>query len=185
MIAMFCIGTPGQCPRMFITTDEVEARAQLHEGEVCFNQANYVAAPHIINAEGSALVVAGVPLDVQREAKWIEARNYRDAYSTSGCTTALGRVDTNTDAQRNINGAATAAMIAKVSGVPFSVDWTMADNSVVTHNEDQMIAMGLTVVGFLSACQKAGTAIRDKIAVADIAGLSALDITGGYPANGA
>lgn len=131
-------------------------------------------------------VITEVPrdqqIDVRRALRWEEARAYRDQRVDGGCITALGRVDTDADSQRKIVGAVTAAMIAKQAGAAFSIDWTMADNSVVTHTADQLISMGMAVTAFLSACQRAGTAIRDAIDAAISAdALAAIDITIGYP----
>ncbi len=140
--------------------------------------------------EQTLILVDGAPterprpvgLNVAKATRWDEAKSHRDLTASSGCITALGRVDTDADSQRKIVGAVTAAMIAKQAGAPFSIDWTMADNSVVTHSADQLIAMGMAVTAFLSACQNAGTAIRDAIDAAISAdALAAIDITIGYP----
>ncbi|UAK24175.1 DUF4376 domain-containing protein [Sphingomonas nostoxanthinifaciens] len=125
---------------------------------------------------------AAVALDVARVAAWADALAYRNARQTGGCLTPLGRVDTDADSQRKISGAALAALIAKSAGQAFSIDWTMADNSVVTHDAAAMIAMGMAVTQYLDACQKAGTAKREQIeAAADEAVLASIDVTTGYP----
>ena len=127
-------------------------------------------------------VTADYTVDEFRAIRWTEAKAHRDHVSTSGCITPLGRVDTDADSQRKIVGAATAALIARTVGQPFTVNWTMQDNSVVPHDADQMIAMGMAVVAFLGACQDAGTAVRAGfLAAQDNAALAAVDITAGYP----
>lgn len=136
------------------------------------------------SVDGTQLIAVIRPLDAAKTGKWNQAKNYRDNYASGGCATPSGLIDTDADSQNKLNGAVTAAMISKQASAPFSVDWTMADNSVVTMNADALIAAGMAVVTFLNACQGAGTAIRQSIdAAADQATLDTIDITAGYPAN--
>ena len=121
-------------------------------------------------------------LDVLRAARWAEAKAVREAKATGGCETPLGRVDTDPESQRKINGAVTGALVAQAAGQPFAVAWTMADNSVVDHDAAAMIAMGMAVLAHIDACQVAGTAIRGAIdAAADADAIAAINIEEGYP----
>lgn len=117
-----------------------------------------------------------------RDLRWGEAKAYRDAKAVAGCATPLGRVQTDEASCLKINGAVTAAMVSQAAGQPFSIDWTMEDNSVVTHSGAELIAMGMTVVAFMNGCQQAGTAIRTAIDNAGTAeAIAAIDIEAGYP----
>jgi hypothetical protein len=82
--------------------------------------------------DGAVQISAAAPptptLDDLKADRWSLARNYRDKIMEGTCSTPSGRIDTDDDSQRKINGAATAAFIAKSDAQPFSVDWTMADN---------------------------------------------------------
>jgi hypothetical protein len=80
----------------------------------------------------------------------------RDICEWRGCETAKGRVDTDEASQRKINGKCLEAIAASYGGIPgWSVDWTMADNQVVPHNADEMIAMALAVSAHVSAAHVA------------------------------
>jgi hypothetical protein len=116
--------------------------------------------------------------------RWQEALAFRSARQDGGCMTPHGRVDTDPDSQRKINGAATAALVTQLQNIAFPpIGWTMADNSVVVHDRASVIAMGLAVVSFLNDCQAAGTAIRNEIDAAEtIEQVAAIDIKAGFPA---
>jgi hypothetical protein len=81
------------------------------------------------------------------------------------------------------------ALMAKTFGQPFSIVWTMADNSNVEHDADQMLALGMAVGQFMNACHQNLIAIRAAIAaivatgdpVADQAALDAVDLEAGWP----
>lgn len=121
-------------------------------------------------------------LPVLRRRRWEQAKFVRDARMQAGCATPLGRVDTDDDSQRKINGAVSGAMIAALSGQPFTIDWTMSDNAIVTHDGPAMMAMGIAVLTYLAQCQAAGTAARAAIdAAGDAAAIAAVDIEAEYP----
>ncbi len=125
-----------------------------------------------------------VPIEVLRSQLWEKALAYRDSRMAAGCMTPAGPVDTDLTSQQKITSVGATALASKVMGGSFTVSWTMQDNSVVPLDADGMLAMGLAVTYYVSACQYAGTAIRDQIDTAhDAAALAAIDITAGYPAN--
>jgi hypothetical protein len=182
--SMYAIGVPGVHPRIILSTPHREdAEIQAQAGEVCLLLTDIPAEPYILTADGTQLSTVAVPLSQLQAAAWVQARAYRDHRQESGCETPLGRVDTDSDSQRKINGAVTAAMVAAMTGAEFApITWTMTDNTPVVHDAAAMIAMGMTVVAFLDACQNAGTAVRAAIEAApDETALAAVDITAGYP----
>jgi hypothetical protein len=109
-------------------------------------------------------------------------RRRRDRAEFSGCDTPLGRMDTDADSQRKVNGSVTMALIAQAAGQPFAIDWTMADNSSVTHDAAAMIAAGVAVGLHVSACHANGVALKAAIdAATDVVELAAVDIEEGWP----
>lgn len=136
-------------------------------------------------ADGEAIYVRPRTVDpdealtLARLRRWEAAKLVRDAHIDSGCMTPLGRVDSDEASRLNISGAVQTALIAQAAGQPFSIDWTMADNSVVSHDGPATVAMGLAVAGFVSACHEAARAIRVAIEAADDPDTT--DIEGGYP----
>lgn len=121
-------------------------------------------------------------LAIARLQRWEAAKLIRDAHIDSGCMTPLGRVDSDEASRLNISGAVQAALIAQAAGESFAIDWTMADNSVVSHNGSAMVAMGLAVASYVSACHEAARLLRVAIEdAADLAAVEAIDIEVGWP----
>jgi hypothetical protein len=87
----------------------------------------------------------------------------RDAAQDGGADTPFGRMDSNSRSREFLNGAAQLALMAKLAGNPFSVDWTLADNSTVTLDADQMIAAAAAVAAHVDAMQQRGRALKSRI----------------------
>lgn len=103
----------------------------------------------------------------------------RDAVEWSGCATPHGPIDTDPDSQRKIGGGSTAALVL---GAAFSKDWRMSDDTIVTLDNEQMIAVGLYVVAHVDACQQRKNALDAEIeAATTLAELDAIDIESGWP----
>lgn len=118
----------------------------------------------------------------QRVLVWGAVREARDRAEWWGCSTPLGRADSDPDSQRKVAGAVQLAMIAQSGGVPFSIDWTMQDNSSVTHDAAAMITLGVAVGQHVAACHAVALAKRSAIEAAEnIEALTAIDIEGGWP----
>lgn len=116
--------------------------------------------------------------DLKAQAKNV-VRNLRDLAEWGGCNTSGGRVDSDPESQRKTNGSVTMALIA---GAAFSIEWRMADNSVVTFNHDQMIAVGVALGLHVSACQNRKNELDAAIdAASSETTLAAIDLTAGWP----
>ena len=121
-------------------------------------------------------------LESLKQAAWAIVREDRDRRISGGCETPLGRVDTDADSRGLIAGAVQMAMLSQMLSQPYSVDWSMEDNTVATHSAAQMITMGLTVGGYVEDCHARGRAIRGAIdAAADEAELAAIDTESNWP----
>lgn len=96
--------------------------------------------------------------------------------------TTIGAVQNDDRSKILINGAFNMASMAKAAGQAFSVNWTLADNSVADLDADAMIGMALQVGGYIAAVQDRSNALRALIeAAADQAALDAIDLTAGWP----
>ena len=124
-----------------------------------------------------------VSLAAAQATRWAAAKAYRATRRTGGCSTALGRVQTDMASREAITSAATDATNSKLALPSWSIDWTMEDNSIKTHNATQMIAMATAVRIYTNACQTASQTIRKAIyATTTTAAVATVDITAGYPA---
>lgn len=117
------------------------------------------------DAEGNPCFPEGVPdavplapgywdavdLAAARAQKKAEIKSQRAVHEFGGLSVAPhGTFDTDPESQRKINGSVTMATLL---GAAFTIDWRMADNSIVTLDHDGMIAVGLAVGQHVSACQ--------------------------------
>lgn len=122
-------------------------------------------------------------LDGLRARRWDDVKARRDQAEWAGCATPLGRVDTDPDSQRKAGGAVQMAMIAQAAGTTFALDWTMQDNSTVTHDAPAMIAMGVAIGQHVAACHEAALAKRGAIDAAATADeIASVGLDDGWPA---
>lgn len=68
--------------------------------------------------------------------------------------------------KENISGAALAAMMAKLSNQPFSIAWTLADNTVKVLDGDAMQALGLAMVAYIDSLHNTARSLRNQIEAA-------------------
>lgn len=118
----------------------------------------------------------------RRAARWAEVKALRDVCESGGAATPLGTVDSDPVSIGRITGAVVMAQVALSAEAPFSIDWTMADNSVVAHDAAAMIAMGVAVGAHVDAVHARARTLRAALdEAASIAALDAIDITTGWP----
>jgi len=63
----------------------------------------------------------------------------------------LGEFSADVDSKTNIDGASSAADIADRKGLPFSIDWSLHDNSVITLDATSMMSVGQTLLAHINA----------------------------------
>lgn len=81
----------------------------------------------------------------KQEAKWEEIKQIRSQKEFSPFTWDSSEFDADSESQRRIQGAAQLAMIAAGASQSFSIDWTLADNTVHTLSGADMISVGLAL----------------------------------------
>lgn len=62
-----------------------------------------------------------------------------------------------------ITGAFLAALLPRAESDPFAIDWTVADNSVVTLTAPQVMALGLTLTARINSIHQQGRQLRALI----------------------
>lgn len=137
-----------------------------------------IIVPQVIWDEGAATT----NLPALQSAVWEQVKARRDAAIDGGATTPSGVVDSDALSRSNISGAVLAAVIAQAAGAPFSMDWTLKDNSVVTLDAADMIAVGLAVMSHVNSAHAVARVLRATIeAATDVGTLLQIDITAGWP----
>lgn len=114
-----------------------------------------------------------------RAQKWEQVKALRDE-KLKLADTIFGTAQTDIESMVKINGLATMALIAKSAEAPFSETFTMADNSEVTLNADQMIGFGVAVGQHIAAVHGRGRELRDYLQTASLEEIEALDIEEGW-----
>ncbi|MFA7441148.1 MAG: DUF4376 domain-containing protein [Sphingomonadaceae bacterium] len=132
----------------------------------------------------TASISTHYPLDVEalRPLIWERAKLYRAAAESGGCETPFGRIDTDLESLVRITGAVQAASIAISAGDTLTLDWTMADNSVLTLDAPMLVAMGRAVALHVDAVHQHGRDLRSDIDAATTSeALLMIDLENGWP----
>lgn len=125
-----------------------------------------------------ALATSSLSVEGNKLIVWEEVKKERDARINGGAPTSFGVVDSDEISRTNISGATIAALVAKQSNTPFSITWTMKDNSTASLNSDQMIQLGIEVVQYINQMHSVARNYRTAIESAqNMAELLAIDVT--------
>lgn len=90
----------------------------------------------------------------------------RDAAQDGGADTPSGRFDSTPRSREFLNGAITNALIAQAAGVPFTISWTLANNSVVTLTGAELITAGIAVAAHVDAMHQRARVLKERIEAA-------------------
>jgi hypothetical protein len=91
------------------------------------------------------------PLATAKFQKWQEIKNACRAAEFGTFTVGGYGFDCDLESQTRISSAFQAAMDARTNGEPFSIDWTLADNTDVTLSRAQVIAVGRALQAHVNA----------------------------------
>jgi hypothetical protein len=94
-----------------------------------------------------------------KDARWAEVRRARDRAEFGGFTWDGSRFDSDALSQQRITAAVTLAMMNSA----FSIDWTLADNTVRTLTAADMIAVGVALGQHVNACHERARVLRGGI----------------------
>lgn len=120
-----------------------------------------------------------------RAARWAEVVAKRKALRAQGFTVAGfdGRFQSDDEEGLiNLICATLAALIAIVTAQPFSVSWTLSNNSTVTISKTQMVAVFIAGVTAFMAIQTRARQLHDEInAATTLADVAQINIETGWP----
>jgi hypothetical protein len=115
---------------------------------------------------GGVIVAKKDELSKAKSKKWIQIKQHRDATENGGFVWDGSRFDSTPISQSRTQGAVQMAQIAASTGQPFSIDWTLADNSVRTLTGPQMIAVGLALGAHINEQHVRARQLREQIEAA-------------------
>lgn len=115
-----------------------------------------------------------------KAAKAAAVKRKRDLMETQGFMHLGKPFDSD---ERSVLRITQAALTAQVAGAGFTIDWTAADNSVVTLNQAAMLGMPAALATRANALHQHAAGLKAQIvAAADAVALAAIDIDAGWPA---
>lgn len=94
---------------------------------------------------GGTVLVAETEMETTKRNKRMEIKRARDKQEFGTFTFEGNVFDSNQISQQRIGLAVQEAMFCMSAGLPFSKDWTLEDNSVVTLDAQQMIGVALAM----------------------------------------
>ena len=123
----------------------------------------YLATESVTQYLGGTFLREGAEPDLEtlKVMKWSEIKLAREQAESAGyIVEGFGTFDSDPEARANITGSVTAALIAKLNNAPFQVNWTLADNSVVTLDADGMVLAGLEGLQHINKCHEQSRKLR-------------------------
>lgn len=122
-----------------------------------------------------------VPTLAEAKATAVAAvKRRRDLLETQGFV-HMGKVFDSDE--RSVARITSAALTAQVIGASFTIDWTAADNSVVTLNQAAMLGMPAALAMRANALHQHATGLKAQIAATvDATALAGIDLAAGWPA---
>lgn len=113
--------------------------------------------------QGSIVADSTGSLQSAKDRQWVIIKQARAIAEAQPFLYAGDLYDAN---KEQISGSVVMAMLAKQASQPFSINWTLKDNTVKTLNADQMIGLGIALGQFITAIYDKARNYRQQINVA-------------------
>jgi len=127
-------------------------------------QAGLLASPELSGA--TALPDALDTLDGAKVRKWAAIKTKREEVEFGGFVMGASTFDSDTVSQGRITGAVVLAMLATQAGMPFSQDWTLADNTSIPLDAPGMMAVGAALGQHVGGTHAVARTLRAAIEAA-------------------
>jgi hypothetical protein len=115
---------------------------------------------------GAVAVFLESNLATAKAKRWAVIKATRATAEFGGFEWDTSTFDSDPQSQSRIQGGAQLATLAMLASQPFSVDWTLADNTVRTLSGADMIAVGQAMGVHIMTVHGAGRALREAIETA-------------------
>lgn len=112
---------------------------------------------------GEITADASETLETAKARAWSSVKRQRDAHEAADFEFEGGIYQAD---KARISGAVLGALMAQLNGVPFSEEWTLADDSVVVLSGAQVLGMGVALIQRVSAIFETARTMRVAIAAA-------------------
>lgn len=161
--------TPDGCSAILGTYDSKSRRVNVASGQVEAWKPPAPPIDHLKTWAWDALSerwVSTPTLDSIRLKRWAEIKIARDLAEFSGFTWDGSTFDSDEQSQSRIQGAAQLATLAMIGAQAFSVDWTLANNTVRVLTGANMLAVGQAMGAHIMAAHGRARALRAALAAA-------------------
>lgn len=101
-----------------------------------------------------------------KELKWAQIKQARAKEEYAGFTWNSTIFDSDVISQNRITGAVMLAQMAIAGGQPYSIEWTLKDNTVRTLTAQDMLAVGTALGAHVQTQFSKGQALRAQIEAA-------------------
>jgi len=129
-----------------------------------------------VTLEGTFEWIDERTLDQAKTDQWSKVKAARDAAEFGGFAWDGSTFDSDVVSQSRIQGASQLATLAALASEPFSVDWTLADNTVRTLSGADMLAAGQAMGVHIMTVHETGRTLRAAIeAATTIAEVESID----------
>lgn len=102
-------------------------------------------------------------LEQFKDAKWEQIKQARAMAISSPLSTPYGTFDADPKARQNITDAILMVQTLEAKGLPSGIDFTLADNEVVTLTASEMAEVGLTLGARVQAAHTQSRTLRTDI----------------------
>ena len=98
-----------------------------------------------------------------RAQAWSRIKSARESVEFGPFVWGGQTFDGDSESQRRIQGAAQLATLAQATGQPFSIDWTLADNTQATLTAAEMIGVGVALGQHVNGAHGIARTLRTQI----------------------
>lgn len=112
---------------------------------------------------GSTIMPEVSDLEKEKLKKWFEIKLERNRREFGGFTWGGSIFDSDSTAQSRIQGGVQLATIAQASNQPFTINWTLQDNSVIALNGTQMIQVGMALAQHVQTLHETARVLRAQV----------------------
>lgn len=102
-------------------------------------------------------------LSEARAQAWARIKSARESVEFGPFVWGGQTFDGDSESQRRIQGAAQLATLAQATGQPFSIDWTLADNTQATLTAAEMIGVGMALGQHVNGAHGIARTLRTQI----------------------
>lgn len=111
----------------------------------------------------SGWVFAPELLSAAQEEAWLRIKKRREAVEFGPFVWSGHTFDGDSESQRRIQGAAQLAAIAQAAGAPWTIVWTLADNSEIEMSAADMIGAGMALATSVASAHATARQLRAQI----------------------